>query len=140
MTSSLSKATENLRAIMGECTRPEINTETIRAEAEARARVGVQAQQELTSQAQQRTYDSLAQCSSAMMRMDVLLGKLKKAQQTPGQSRDALSATREMLRMLARHFDTCADQSLDVDDIHASLGEAACAIESIIAQIEDGNK
>jgi hypothetical protein len=138
MTSALAKSTENLRSIMEECTRPEINTDTIRAETEARARAGMQARQELSSQAQQRTYESLATCSNAMMRMDALIGRLKTAQKSTGRSGDAMSAMREMLRMLARHFDVCADQSSDMGDIHMSLSEAKYTIEAIIAQIDEG--
>jgi hypothetical protein len=129
MTSPLSKATENLRSIMGECTRPEINTDTIRAETEARARASLQARQELSSQAQQRTYESLAKCSNAAMRMEVLIGRLNKSQQSPI----------EMLRILARHLDASA-QSKDFDDIHATLGETIVAIKIVMDQIEERRK
>jgi hypothetical protein len=100
----------------------------------------MQARQELSSQAQQRTYDSLAKCSNAMMRMDVLLGRLKKAQEAPGLSMDALSATREMLHTIARHLDVSADSANDVDDIHSTLGETIATIEVVMGQIEDGQK
>jgi hypothetical protein len=134
MTSSLSKATENLRSIMGECTRPEINTETIRAEVEARARVGVQAQQELASQAQQRTYESLAKCSNAQMRMDVLIQKLAKR----GVSRqDSLSTAKQYMGEIAKYLSNASASASDLGDAHIAVGETIGSLERLRDQLEE---
>ena len=136
--SALQRATDNLRSLMHD-TSPamRLDKEVIEATARARREANERELQEQAAQAQQRTYDSLAKCSNAAMRMDILLGRLKKAQQSPGRSQDALSATREILHTLARHLDIAADQSSDVDDIHTSLGEAVSTIASIMSQIEE---
>jgi methyl-accepting chemotaxis protein len=134
MTSSLSKATENLRAIMGECTRPSINTETIRKEAEARARVGMQVQQELSAQAQQRTYDSLAKCSSAMMRMDVLVKQLAKR---GASKQDSLSTAKQYMCEIAKYLSNAARAASDLSDAHIAVGETIGSLERLCDQLEE---